>query len=136
MPLRRLLPAGVALVFIMSTFYAKSQADCEKSCIFAADFKISTDMIGIATPTPTPTVGLDTFTLSVPKDDVSLFKTLAKKMGWKVERKRASKPRLYDPETGESLNEATMKVIEDARNGKDVIEVGSMDEYLKLVSKL
>lgn len=134
MPLRRQLPAGVALVFIMSTFYAKSQADCEKSCIFAADFKISTDMIGIATPTPT--VGLDTFTLSVPKDDVSLFKTLAKKMGWKVERKRASKPRLYDPETGESLNEATMKVIEDARNGKDVIEVGSMDEYLKLVSKL
>lgn len=132
MPLRRQLPAGVALVFIMSTFYAKSQADCEKSCIFAADFKISTDMIRIATPT----VGLDTFTLSVPKDDVSLFKTLAKKMGWKVERKRASKPRLYDPETGESLNEATMKVIEDARNGKDVIEVGSMDEYLKLVSKL
>ena len=134
MPLRRQLPAGVALVFIMSTFYAKSQADCEKSCIFAADFKISTDMIGIATPTPT--VGLDTFTLSVPKDDVSLFKTLAKKMGWKVERKRASKPRLYDPETGESLNEATMKVIEDARNGKDLIEVGSMDEYLKLVSNL
>ena len=134
MPLRRQLPAGVALVFIMSTFYAKSQADCEKSCLFAADFKISTDMIGIATPTPT--VGLDTFTLSVPKDDVSLFKTLAKKMGWKVERKRASKPRLYDPETGESLNEATMKVIEDARNGKDLIEVGSMDEYLKLVSNL
>jgi hypothetical protein len=29
-----------------------------------------------------------------------------------------------------------MKVIEDARKGKDVIEVGSMDEYLELVKNL
>ena len=43
---------------------------------------------------------------------------------------------LYDPETGKYLNKKTMKVIEDARKGKDVIEVGSMDDYLKLVSKL
>lgn len=78
----------------------------------------------------------DTFTLTVPKADVSLFKSIAKKMGWKIERKRAVKPRLYDPETGDSLNNATMKVIEDARKGKDVIEVGSMDEYLELVKNL
>lgn len=31
----------------------------------------------------------------------------------------ARKPRLYDPETGEYLNDKTMKVIEDVRNGKD-----------------
>ena len=49
----------------------------------------------------------------------------------KIERKRSAKPRLYDPETGDYLNDATMKVIEDARKGKDVIEVGSMDEYLE-----
>ncbi|MBO4315785.1 MAG: hypothetical protein IKX24_11025 [Prevotella sp.] len=78
----------------------------------------------------------DTFTLTVPKADVSFFKTMAKKMGWKIERKRTAKPRLYDPETGDCLNDATMKVIEDARKGKDVIEVGSMDDYLKLVSNL
>ena len=78
----------------------------------------------------------DTFTLTVPKADVSFFKTMAKKMGWTIERKRTAKHRLYDPETGECLNDATMKVIEDARKGKDVIEVGSMDDYLKLVSNL
>lgn len=78
----------------------------------------------------------DTFTLTVPKADVSFFKTMAKKMGWKIERKRTAKPRLYDPETGDCLNDVTMKVIEDARKGKDVIEVGSMDDYLKLVSNL
>ena len=56
----------------------------------------------------------DTFTLTVPKADVNF----------------------YDPETGDYLNDATMKVIENARKGKDVIEVGSMDEYLKLVNNL
>ena len=45
-----------------------------------------------------------------------------------------TKSRLYDPETGDCLNDATMKVIEDARKGKNVIEVGTMDDYLKLVS--
>ena len=89
-------------------------------------------MIGTATPR----ISLDTFTLTVPKSDVSLFKSIAKKMGWKIERNRAAKSRLYDPETGDSLNDATMKVIEDARKGKDVIEVGSMDEYLELVKNL
>jgi len=29
------------------------------------------------------------------------------------------KPRLYDPETGECLNDKTMKAIEDVRSGKD-----------------
>lgn len=51
-------------------------------------------MIGTATPR----ISLDTFTLTVPKSDVSLFKSIAKKMGWKIERNRAAKSRLYDPE--------------------------------------
>ncbi|MCR4958585.1 MAG: hypothetical protein K6B13_08310 [Prevotella sp.] len=89
-------------------------------------------MTTAATTTATP----DTFTLTVPKADVSFFKMMAKKMGWTIERKRTVKPRLYDPETGDYLNDATMKVIEDARKGKNVIEVGSMDDYLKLVSNL
>ena len=78
----------------------------------------------------------DTFTLTVPKADVKFFRTMAKKMGWTIERKRTTKPRLYDPETGDCLNDTTMKVIENARKGKNVIEVGSMDDYLKLVSNL
>ena len=81
-------------------------------------------------------VAPDTFTLTVPKADVNFFKTMAKKMGWTIERKRTAKPRLYAPETGDYLNDATMKVIENARKGKDVIEVGSMDDYLKLVGNL
>ncbi len=89
-------------------------------------------MITTAVPQTSP----DTFTLTVPKADVSFFKTMAKKMGWTIEHKRANKPRLYDPETGDCLNDATMKVIEDARKGKNVIEVGSMDDYLKLVRNL
>ena len=78
----------------------------------------------------------DTFTLTVPKSDVSFFKTMAKKMGWTIERKSTKKKRLYDPETGDYLNDATMKVIENARKGKDIIDVGSMDDYLKLVNNL
>ena len=89
-------------------------------------------MIGTVTPSVSP----DTFTLTVPKADVSLFKSIAKKMGWKIERKRTAKPRYYDPETGDCLNDATMKVIGDARKGKDVIEVGSMDDYLELIKNL
>ena len=80
--------------------------------------------------------GPDTFTLTVPKADVNFFKTMAKKMGWAIERERTAKPRLYDPETGDYLNDATMRVIENARKGKDVVEVGSMDDYLKLVGNL
>ena len=30
------------------------------------------------------------------------------------------KPRLYDPETGEFLNDETMQAIEDVRSGKDL----------------
>ena len=78
----------------------------------------------------------DTFTLNVPKGEVSFFRTMAKKMGWSIERKKKEKPRMYDPETGEYLNDETMKVIEDSMNGKGLIEVGSYEDYLKLVSNL
>lgn len=78
------------------------------------------------------TQAANTFTLTVPKTDVSFFRAMAKKMGWMIERKRtaAKKPRLYDPETGECLNDKTMKAIEDVRSGKEpVYEMKSMDEF-------
>ena len=40
------------------------------------------------------------------------------------------KSRLYDPETGEYLNDETMQAIEDVRSGKEpVYEMKSMDEF-------
>ena len=43
---------------------------------------------------------------------------------------KTKKPRLYDPETGEYLNDKTMKVIEDVRSGKEpVYEMKSMEEF-------
>ena len=45
--------------------------------------------------------------------------------------KTTSKARLYDPETGEQLNEETMKAIENARKGKGIAFTGSFEEFKK-----
>ena len=74
-------------------------------------------------------VQFDTFTLNVPKAEVSFFRTMAKKMGWTIERKKKEKPRMYDPETGEYLNDETMKAIEDSMNGKELIEFESYEDF-------
>lgn len=71
----------------------------------------------------------DTFTLNVPKSEVSFFRTMAKKMGWTIEKKKKEKPRMYDPETGEYLNDETMKVIEDSMNGKGIVWIGTAEEF-------
>ena len=71
----------------------------------------------------------DTFTLNVPKTEVSFFRTMAKKMGWTIEKKKKEKPRMYDPETGEYLNDETMKVIEDSMNGKGIVWTGTAEEF-------
>ena len=42
------------------------------------------------TTSSTSQLNLDTFTLTVPKDDVNFFKTIVKKMGWTVERKKTA----------------------------------------------
>ena len=40
------------------------------------------------------------------------------------------KPRLYNPETGECLNDKTMKIIEDVRSGKEpTYDIGSIEEF-------
>ena len=47
------------------------------------------------------------------------------------------KPRLYDPETGEYLNNKTMKAIEDVRSGKDQgTTYESFEEFKKAMSAL
>ena len=42
-----------------------------------------------------------------------------------------AKPRLYDPETGEYLNDETMKVIEDALKGRGVTSYASADDMFR-----
>ena len=47
------------------------------------------------------------------------------------------KPRLYDPETGEYLNEETMQAIEDVRSGKDQgTTYESFEEFRKAMKAL
>ena len=51
----------------------------------------------------------------------------------KVSPKSATKHRLYDPETGEYLNDETMKAIEDAHNGIGVTHYDSVNDMFKSV---
>lgn len=51
-----------------------------------------------------------------------------------AEREQArpeGKPRLYDPETGECLNDETIKVIEDAHKGIGVTHYDSLQDFYK-----
>ena len=50
---------------------------------------------------------------------------------------KTKKPRLYDPETGEYLNDKTMKAIEDVRSGKDKgTTYESFEEFKKAMEAL
>lgn len=75
-------------------------------------------------------------TINIPNREVNFFKKMMSKMGWSYTvaeepaKTKAPKPRLYDPETGEYLNDKTMKIIEDVRSGKEpVYEMKSMEEF-------
>ena len=46
-------------------------------------------------------------------------------------KKMPTRPFLYDPETGKYLNDESIKAIEDAINGNDVTQYGSLDEFYK-----
>ena len=81
-------------------------------------------------------------TINIPDRKVSFFKKLIAEMGWTYEVKEEmdrpkARPRLYDPETGEYLNDKTMKVIEDVRSGKEpVIEYASFEDFKEAMRKL
>ena len=74
-------------------------------------------------------------TINIPSNDVSFFKKMMTKMGWTYtmadEERQVVKPRLYDPETGECLNDKTMKVIQDARKGNGIAFTGSFEDIKK-----
>ena len=46
------------------------------------------------------------------------------------------KPRLYDPETGMEFNDETIETVEKAKQGKDIIHVGTIDNFKKMVEAL
>jgi hypothetical protein len=81
--------------------------------------------------------------LLVSISDVSLMKDIKKAISMlkgvtKVQKQKTkAKPRLYDPETGEYLNDKTMKAIEDVRSGKDKgTTYSSFEEFEKAMRAL
>lgn len=68
------------------------------------------------------------FTVSIPSVETKKFKQFIKLMGWTATAAPA-RARLYDPETGDYVNDETMQVIEDARRGKGIAFQGTMDEF-------
>ena len=68
------------------------------------------------------------FTVSIPSIETKKFKQFIKLMGWTATAAPA-RAHLYDPETGEYVNDETMQVIEDARRGKGIAFQGTMDEF-------
>jgi antitoxin component of RelBE/YafQ-DinJ toxin-antitoxin module len=73
--------------------------------------------------------------LLVTISDLSMLKDIKKAIsmlkGVTTVKKQKTKPRLYDPETGEYLNDETMKVIEDALKGKNVTRYESADDLFR-----
>ena len=68
------------------------------------------------------------FMVSIPSIETKKFKQFIKLMGWTATAAPA-RARLYDPETGDYVNDETMQVIEDARRGKGIAFQGTMDEF-------
>lgn len=70
----------------------------------------------------------NTFTLTVPKADVSFFKTMAKKMGWLIERKKDTslKPKEYDVTKTASFRAA----MDDVKHGR-VTTYASLGDFYK-----
>ena len=79
--------------------------------------------------------------LLVSISDMSMMKDIKKAITMlkgvtKVKAQKA-KTRLYDPETGEYLNDKTMKAIEDVRSGKDKgTTYSSFEEFEKAMRAL
>ena len=79
-------------------------------------------------------------TLLVSISDISMMKDIKKAISMlkgvtKVKaQKQQPKIHLYDPETGEYLNDETMKLIEDVHSGKEpVYEAESVDDMFQKI---
>ena len=70
--------------------------------------------------------------INLPRSDMDFICMLGKRMGWKVKESRTSDA-LFDPESGEYLNEETMQAIREVESGKGVKRCKDMDELLARV---
>ena len=66
--------------------------------------------------------------IQIPKRDMAFLRQLAKGMGWTVSDVTPT-DNLSDPETGEYLNDETMKAIRDVESGR-VKRCKDLDELL------
>jgi len=69
--------------------------------------------------------------VQMPRRDLSFLRQLAKRMGWTVSA-AVHPDSLYDPETGEYLNEETMQAIRDVEAGH-VKKCKDLDELLAAI---
>ena len=53
-----------------------------------------------------------------------------------ISRPRTPQARLYDPESGECLNDETMKAVEDGRKGKNLHKFDTFEDYLEYVKNI
>ena len=67
----------------------------------------------------------------MPRADMAFIKQLGKRMGWTVTEAKPT-DNLYDPESGEFLNDETMQAIRDVEAGK-VNRCKDMKELLSLI---
>lgn len=70
--------------------------------------------------------------ISLPKSDMDFMRLLGKRMGWNVKEVKVPDS-LYDPESGEYLNEETMQAIRDVEAGKGVVRCKNIDELLAAI---
>jgi hypothetical protein len=78
-----------------------------------------------------------TYSVTIPPSETKRFKQLIHLMGWHYSLIPVKKQaRLYDPETGDYLSEKTMKVIEDARQGKGIEHRGSAEDFKRWAEAL
>ena len=75
-----------------------------------------------------------TININMPRADMAFIKQLGKRMGWTVSEAKLT-DNLYDPESGEFLNDETMQAIRDVEAGK-VNRCKDMNELLALVVSL
>ena len=80
--------------------------------------------------------------LTVSIEDMSMVRDIKKAISMlrgvtKVSQpKTCKKPRLYDPETGDYLNDETMKAIEETRKGIDVTTYETFEDFEKAMRAL
>ena len=67
----------------------------------------------------------------MPRADMAFIKQLGKRMGWTVSEAKST-DNLYDPESGNYLNDETMQAIRDVEAGK-VNRCKDMNELLALI---